>query len=116
MAARPSVILLDEPFAHVDPLSIAELRIAVAEMKRGGVAVLITDHNANEILELVDRAYVIVNGRLLTHGTPADIVANADARRLYLDERFHLVDRDAGADATLSLPSHDITDTVILPG
>jgi lipopolysaccharide export system ATP-binding protein len=88
LAASPSIILLDEPFAGIDPLSIADIRELVRELKNRGIGVLITDHNVRETLEIVDRACIIYDGKVLFAGNPAELVANADVRRLYLGEGF----------------------------
>jgi lipopolysaccharide export system ATP-binding protein len=90
LAADPSIILLDEPFAGIDPLSIADIRGLVKDLKRRGIGVLITDHNVRETLEIVDRGYIIYDGRVLFSGVPADLVADPNVRRLYLGEEFSL--------------------------
>jgi lipopolysaccharide export system ATP-binding protein len=90
LAANPSIVLLDEPFAGIDPLSIADIRDLVKELKTRGIGVLITDHNVRETLEIVDRACIIYDGKMLFAGSPAELVANADVRRLYLGESFSL--------------------------
>lgn len=90
LASRPHYILLDEPFAGIDPIAVAEIRELVTHLKKRGIGVLITDHNARETLDIVDRAYIIHDGRVLLEGTPAEIVASEEARRLYLGERFKL--------------------------
>lgn len=90
LAANPSIVLLDEPFAGIDPLSIADIRILVKQLKTRGIGVLITDHNVRETLEIVDRACIIYGGRMLFAGSPAELVANAEVRRLYLGEHFTL--------------------------
>ncbi len=90
LAANPSIVLLDEPFAGIDPLSIADIRDLVKELKTRGIGVLITDHNVRETLELVDRACIIYDGKVLFAGRPDELVANADVRRLYLGESFSL--------------------------
>ncbi len=90
LAADPSIMLLDEPFAGIDPISIADIRDLVKDLKRRDIGVLITDHNVRETLGLVDRAYIIHSGRVLTEGSPAQIIANPDVRRLYLGEGFEL--------------------------
>ncbi len=90
LAADPSIILLDEPFAGIDPLSISDIRDLVADLKTRGIGVLITDHNVRETLELVDRACIIYDGKVLLAGSPAELVADADVRRLYLGESFSL--------------------------
>jgi lipopolysaccharide export system ATP-binding protein len=90
LAANPSIVLLDEPFAGIDPLSIADIRDLVKQLKTRGIGVLITDHNVRETLEIVDRACIIYDGRVLFAGNPTELVANADVRRLYLGESFSL--------------------------
>jgi lipopolysaccharide export system ATP-binding protein len=90
LAADPSIMLLDEPFAGIDPLSIADIRDLICELQKRGIGVLITDHNVRETLEIVDRAYIIYDGRVLFTGSPAELVADANVRRLYLGEGFSL--------------------------
>ena len=90
LAADPSIILLDEPFAGIDPISIADIRDLVKDLKRRDIGVLITDHNVRETLDIVDRAYIIYDGRVLFAGSPAELVADANVRRLYLGESFSL--------------------------
>ena len=90
LAADPTIMLLDEPFAGIDPLSIADIRSLVFQLKERGIGVLITDHNVRETLELVDRASIIYDGRVLFSGSPEELVADANVRRLYLGEGFSL--------------------------
>ena len=90
LAADPTIILLDEPFAGIDPLSIADIRALVKQLKQRGIGVLITDHNVRETLDIVDRGYIIYDGRVLFTGAPADLVADPNVRRLYLGEEFSL--------------------------
>ena len=90
LAANPSIVLLDEPFAGIDPLSIADIRDLVKQLKTRGIGVLITDHNVRETLEIVDRACIIYGGQVLFTGSPTELVANAEVRRLYLGENFSL--------------------------
>lgn len=90
LASRPNFMLLDEPFAGIDPIAIADIQQLVRHLTSRGIGVLITDHNVRETLGLVDRAYIIHNGQVLTHGKPDDIVTNADVRRLYLGDQFSL--------------------------
>jgi lipopolysaccharide export system ATP-binding protein len=90
LAADPSIMLLDEPFAGIDPLSISDIRDLVIELKQRSIGVLITDHNVRETLDIVDRACIIYDGRVLFAGSPADLVANENVRRLYLGESFSL--------------------------
>ena len=90
MAAQPNYMLLDEPFAGIDPIATGDIHELVSHLKDRGIGVLITDHNVRETLELIDRAYIIHDGRLLLEGLPSEIVGNEDVRRLYLGERFSL--------------------------
>ena len=88
LAANPSIMLLDEPFAGIDPISISDIRELVLQLKTRGIGVLITDHNVRETLGIVDRACIIYDGRVLFEGTPEALVANEDVRRVYLGEAF----------------------------
>ncbi|HMQ57893.1 MAG TPA: LPS export ABC transporter ATP-binding protein [Rhizobiaceae bacterium] len=90
LATDPNFMLLDEPFAGVDPIAVADIQQLVRHLTARGIGVLITDHNVRETLGLIDRAYIIHAGSVLTHGRAADIVANPDVRRLYLGEQFTL--------------------------
>jgi lipopolysaccharide export system ATP-binding protein len=81
-------MLLDEPFAGIDPIAIGDIRALVRHLTRRGIGVLITDHNVRETLELINRAYIIYDGKVLTEGTPAEIVANKGVRRVYLGDMF----------------------------
>jgi lipopolysaccharide export system ATP-binding protein len=90
LAAAPSIMLLDEPFAGIDPISISDIRDLVKDLKRRDIGVLITDHNVRETLDIVDRACIIYDGRVLFQGSPEDLVANEEVRRLYLGESFEL--------------------------
>ncbi|OXT01914.1 LPS export ABC transporter ATP-binding protein [Notoacmeibacter marinus] len=90
LASRPRFMLLDEPFAGVDPIAVADIQELVRHLKARGIGVLITDHSVREMLGLIDRAYIIHEGRVLTHGTPQQIVDNPEVRRLYLGENFTL--------------------------
>jgi lipopolysaccharide export system ATP-binding protein len=90
LATQPHFILLDEPLAGIDPIAVGDIRDLVAHLKDRGIGVLITDHNVRETLEIVDRAYILHEGRVLMEGAPAEIVADADVRRVYLGERFSL--------------------------
>jgi len=90
LAAEPSIMLLDEPFAGIDPISIADIRELVRELKKRGIGVLITDHNVRETLDIVDRACIIYDGQVLFQGTPEALVADQEVRRLYLGESFAL--------------------------
>ncbi|NNM77042.1 LPS export ABC transporter ATP-binding protein [Sphingomonas sp. ID1715] len=90
LAANPSIILMDEPFAGIDPISIADIRDLVCQLKKRGIGVLITDHNVRETLDIVDRACIIYDGRVLFAGSPQALVADENVRRLYLGEHFEL--------------------------
>jgi lipopolysaccharide export system ATP-binding protein len=90
LAAKPSIMLLDEPFAGIDPLSIADIRDLVRDLKTRGIGVLITDHNVRETLDICDRACIVYGGQVLFSGTPEALVADENVRRLYLGEGFTL--------------------------
>jgi lipopolysaccharide export system ATP-binding protein len=90
LAANPSIMLMDEPFAGIDPISIADIRNLVCHLKDRNIGVLITDHNVRETLEIVDRACIIYDGRVLFEGTPTALVADETVRRVYLGEGFSL--------------------------
>ncbi|MBS0240638.1 MAG: LPS export ABC transporter ATP-binding protein [Proteobacteria bacterium] len=88
LASRPSYMLLDEPFAGIDPIAVGDIQELVRHLKQRGLGVLITDHNVRETLSLVDRAYVIAEGQVLTQGSPSEIISNEDVRRVYLGDMF----------------------------
>ncbi len=88
LATRPAYMLLDEPFAGIDPLAINDIRTLVRHLTDRGIGVLITDHNVRETLDLIDRAYIIYDGKVLTEGSPAEVVANEDVKRVYLGDMF----------------------------
>ncbi|HVM80471.1 MAG TPA: LPS export ABC transporter ATP-binding protein [Stellaceae bacterium] len=90
LATQPHFILLDEPLAGIDPIALGEIRALVAHLKDRGIGVLITDHNVRETLEIVDRAYILHEGRVLMEGKPTEIVADENVRRVYLGDRFSL--------------------------
>ena len=90
LAANPRYMLLDEPFAGIDPIAINDIRKLVRQLTARGIGVLITDHNVRETLGLIDRAYIIHDGQVMTEGTPEEIVAHPDVRRHYLGEHFTL--------------------------
>ncbi|MCH2068500.1 LPS export ABC transporter ATP-binding protein [Shimia sp.] len=90
LAADPKYLLLDEPFAGVDPISVGDIRHLVADLKKRGIGVLITDHNVRETLEIVDRAYILHDGKVLMSGTPDEVVENENVRRVYLGENFRI--------------------------
>lgn len=90
LATQPRFILLDEPFAGVDPIAVLEIQRIIGFLKARGIGVLITDHNVRETLGICDRAYIISEGRVLAEGTPTEIVDNADVRKVYLGEHFRM--------------------------
>lgn len=90
LAANPRMILLDEPFAGVDPISVGEIQKIIRHLKQRGIGVLITDHNVRETLGICDRAYILNNGSVLAEGSPEEVLANPDVRRVYLGESFRL--------------------------
>ena len=90
LASQPHFVLLDEPFAGIDPIALGDIRDLVAQLRDRGIGVLITDHNVQATLEIVQRAYIIHDGRVLMEGLPRDIVEHADVRRVYLGEGFKL--------------------------
>ncbi len=90
LASNPHFVLLDEPFAGIDPIAIGDIRDLVSHLKNRGIGVLITDHNVRETLDVIDRAYIIHDGRMLMEGAPNDIVGNEEVRRVYLGDRFSL--------------------------
>ncbi|MEN8660301.1 LPS export ABC transporter ATP-binding protein [Marivita sp.] len=90
LAADPKYLLLDEPFAGVDPISVGDIRHLVADLKKRGIGVLITDHNVRETLEIVDRAYILHDGKVLMSGSPDEVVRNENVRRVYLGDSFRI--------------------------
>ncbi|MCX7946237.1 MAG: LPS export ABC transporter ATP-binding protein [Hydrogenophilus sp.] len=90
LAVRPQLILLDEPFAGVDPIAVSDIQRIVRYLQQRGVAILITDHNVRETLGICDRAAILADGRVITSGTPDEIVEHPDVRRVYLGDRFRL--------------------------
>jgi lipopolysaccharide export system ATP-binding protein len=90
LASRPTYMLLDEPFAGIDPIAVGDIQALVRHLTQRGIGVLITDHNVRETLGLTDRAYIIYSGEVLMEGLAADIVNDPDVRRLYLGEEFRL--------------------------
>ncbi len=88
LASRPSFMLLDEPFAGIDPIAVGDIQELVRHLTERGIGVLITDHNVRETLSLIDRAYIIYDGQVLTQGKPQEIIANEDVRRVYLGDMF----------------------------
>lgn len=90
LATRPRFLLMDEPFSGVDPISVSEVQAIMRKLQARGIGILITDHNVRETLAIVDRAYLIHQGRVLVSGTPSDIINNPESRRHYLGESFRL--------------------------
>ena len=90
LASRPSFMLLDEPFAGIDPIAVGDIRALVRHLTQRGIGVLITDHNVRETLDLVSRAYIIHDGMVLTHGTAHEVINNEDVRRVYLGDQFRI--------------------------
>jgi len=90
LASEPSYILLDEPFAGIDPIAVGEIRALVAHLKDRGIGVLITDHNVRETLEIIDRAYILHDGQVLMNGTPSEVVEDENVRRVYLGDEFRV--------------------------
>jgi lipopolysaccharide export system ATP-binding protein len=90
LAIQPAFILLDEPFSGIDPIAVLELQEIIFDLKKNGIGVLITDHNVRETLSVVDRAYIINDGRILFTGTPGELGRNSEVRRIYLGEKFSM--------------------------
>jgi lipopolysaccharide export system ATP-binding protein len=90
LAANPSYVLLDEPFAGVDPIAVSDIRDLVSHLRDRGLGVLITDHNVRETLQIIDRACILHEGRVLMAGTPAAVIDDPNVRRVYLGERFRI--------------------------
>jgi len=90
LVLSPSFILLDEPFAGIDPLTVVDIQKIVADLSESGIGVLVTDHNVRDTLAVTNRAYIISEGKILAAGKPAELSANADVRRIYLGEGFRL--------------------------
>ena len=91
LAAGPKYVLLDEPFAGVDPIAVSEIRLLVSDLKNRGIGVLITDHNVQETLQIVDRAYILHDGKVLMSGTTEEVVKDENVRRVYLGDSFRVV-------------------------
>jgi lipopolysaccharide export system ATP-binding protein len=90
LVTAPRILLLDEPFAGVDPKSVGEIQTLVDHLKSRGIGILITDHNVRETLQISDRAYILADGMIMKHGSPSDIAQDPDIRRVYLGDRFRL--------------------------
>ncbi len=90
LAIDPAFILLDEPFAGVDPLAVIDIKNIIGHLKQRGIGVLISDHNVRETLEVCDRAYILNDGQVIESGSPEEIIASKTARRIYLGDEFRL--------------------------
>jgi lipopolysaccharide export system ATP-binding protein len=90
LTSDPRFMLLDEPFAGIDPIAVSDLQRIVVRLKEKGIGVLITDHNVRETLQITDHAYIISQGRIFRHGTPAELASDAEVRKVYLGENFRL--------------------------
>jgi len=90
LVTEPRFLLLDEPFAGIDPIAVEDIQAIISDLKTSGIGILITDHNVRDTLSICDRAYLMNAGEILVQGTPDDIIAHPDARRLYLGERFSM--------------------------
>lgn len=90
LAGNPNYVLLDEPFAGVDPIAVGDIRMLVSQLKQRNIGVLITDHNVRETLEIVDRAYILYGGGVLMNGTPDEVVNSKEVRRVYLGDEFRI--------------------------
>jgi lipopolysaccharide export system ATP-binding protein len=95
LAAQPSYILLDEPFAGIDPLAVIDIQKIIAHLRGRGIGILITDHNVRETLKITDRAYILRDGNVFRSGTPLELASDPEVRRVYLGEGFRLDGRDA---------------------
>jgi len=95
LAAQPSFILLDEPFAGIDPLAVIDIQKIIAHLRERGIGILITDHNVRETLKITDRAYILRDGNVFRSGTPLDLASDPEVRRVYLGEGFRLDGREA---------------------
>jgi lipopolysaccharide export system ATP-binding protein len=90
LATSPSFMLLDEPFAGIDPIAVGDIQALIQHLKKRGIGVLITDHNVRETLKITDRAYILTDGEVFRSGTPEQLAADEDVRRVYLGESFRL--------------------------
>ena len=90
LAIEPSFLLLDEPFAGVDPIAVNDIKKLVFSLKKKGIGVIITDHNVRETLEIVDRAYILYNGKIICSGSPEQIISNNEVRSVYLGDDFEI--------------------------
>lgn len=90
LATSPSFLMLDEPFSGVDPISVGEIMSIMRDLKNSGIGVIITDHNVRETLQIIDRGYIIASGKILTEGTPDEIISDPQAKQMYLGETFRM--------------------------
>jgi lipopolysaccharide export system ATP-binding protein len=90
LVLEPSFVLLDEPFSGIDPLTVVDIQKIIADLSRAGIGILITDHNVRETLAVTDRAYILQGGRVFRAGTPSELSADSEVRRVYLGDRFRL--------------------------
>jgi lipopolysaccharide export system ATP-binding protein len=97
LLSEPQILLLDEPFAGVDPIAVADIQDIVRNLRRRGISVLLTDHNVRETLAITDRSYIIFEGRILRHGPAADLVNDPLVRQVYLGEKFSMPELEPGA-------------------
>ncbi|MFH1282943.1 MAG: LPS export ABC transporter ATP-binding protein [bacterium] len=90
LVTQPSFLLLDEPFVGIDPIAVHDIQSIIAQLRDKGLGILITDHNVRETLEIIDRAYIVYEGRVLLEGTSKDLLSNSEARRVYLGQKFRM--------------------------
>jgi lipopolysaccharide export system ATP-binding protein len=90
LITRPSFLLLDEPFAGIDPIAVGEIQDLINDLRKSGLGILITDHNVRETLSITDRSYILSQGRILVSGTPGELIENETAKKIYLGEKFRL--------------------------
>ncbi len=90
LASKPGYVMLDEPFAGIDPIAVGDIRDLISHLKDRGIGVLITEHNVRETLEIIDRAYILNDGHVIMEGSPSEIVEDEGVRRVYLGDRFNL--------------------------
>jgi lipopolysaccharide export system ATP-binding protein len=109
LAVDPKFVLLDEPFAGVDPIAVEDIQTIVAKLKFKNIGILITDHNVNETLSICDRAYLLIDGKIFEHGTAEELAANEQVRRLYLGRNFELKRKDYLHEEVRSSEEHEMT-------
>jgi lipopolysaccharide export system ATP-binding protein len=111
LATNPKFILLDEPFAGIDPIAVEDIQSIVAKLKNRNIGILITDHNVNETLSICDRAYLLIEGKIYKHGTAEELAGDEEVKRLYLGRNFELRRKDYLLEEAISSPETDITHT-----